>query len=92
MKLIFIFMIIILQASQGFAQAWNDIHKDEQCWFYLYKWADYNQKGGFGTGQIIIKPGMILEVEKVKETVKILKTMPKENNVEITKISRIACK
>jgi hypothetical protein len=71
-----------------------DIHKNDECWFYLYRWTDYNYYGGFGTGMLIIKPNMIFDDEKKKETIRLEESFPKERRVRVsmTKFSKISCK
>ena len=61
------------------------------CWMVVYRWQDYNLKGGFGTVVVVTDGAAPTEAEKARAKADLLRTLAPTTTVIITKNSRISC-
>jgi hypothetical protein len=61
------------------------------CWMVVYRWQDYNLKGGFGTMVVVTDGGPPTEADKARAKADLMRTLAPTTAVTITKNSRIAC-
>ncbi len=61
------------------------------CWMAVYRWQDYNLKGGVGTTVVVTAGAPPNEDDKELARRKLMRTLPSTTTVAITKNSRIAC-
>ncbi|OAN53944.1 hypothetical protein A6A04_13725 [Paramagnetospirillum marisnigri] len=61
------------------------------CWMVVYRWQDYNLKADYGTIVVTTAGPPPDEQDKERARQRILRTLPPNHTVAITKSSRIAC-
>lgn len=61
------------------------------CWMTLYRWQDYNLRGDYGTTVLVTAGPPPDEQDKDRARRQILRALPPNTTVAITKSSRIAC-
>jgi hypothetical protein len=61
------------------------------CWMMLYRWQDYNLRGGLGTHLVVTDGPPPDEADLARAKAAILRTLPPNHSVTVDKSNRVAC-